>query len=124
LKGSTNLIRRVLVVDDEWIIAHTLELILSKSGFFTKSAPSGERAIEIATTFEPDLLISDVLMPGITGIDAAEQILTFLPRCKIILFSGHATVDLLSHSKTVEQYKILAKPVHPDVLLDCITKFA
>ena len=124
MKDSPNCLRRVLVVDDEWIIAHTLELILSKRGFFTKVAHSGERAVEIATAFEPDLLISDVLMPGITGIDAAEQILTFLPGCKIILFSGHATIDLLSHSKTVEQYKILAKPVHPDVLLDCIAKFA
>jgi DNA-binding NtrC family response regulator len=124
LKDSINLIRRVLVVDDEWLIAHSLELILSKSGFLTKSAHSGERAIEIATTFEPDLLISDVLMPGITGIDTAEQILTFLPGCKIILFSGHATVDLLSHSKTVKRYKILSKPVHPDVLFDCIAKFA
>ena len=123
MKDSPNWIRRVLVVDDEWLIADSLALILSKKGFLTKTAHSGERAIELAKAFEPDLLISDVLMPGITGIDTAEQILTFLPECKIILLSGLATVDLIRRTKTAEKYEILSKPVPPDVLLGCIAKF-
>jgi YesN/AraC family two-component response regulator len=123
MKGIPNWICRVLVVDDEWLIADSLALILSKQGFLTKTAHSGERAIEIAKVFEPDLLISDVLMPGMTGIDTAEQILMFLPTCKIILLSGHATVDLLRRAKT-RKYEILSKPVPPDVLLGCIAKFA
>ena len=124
LKDSPNWIRRVLVVDDEWLIADSLALILSKKGFLTKTAQSGERAIELAKTFEPDLLISDVLMPGITGIDTAERILTFLPGCKIILLSGLATVDLIRRTKSAEKYQILSKPVPTAVLLDCIAKFA
>jgi len=95
-----------------------------KKGFLTKTAHSGERAIESAAAFEPDLLISDVLMPGITGIDAAEQILTFLPGCKIILLSGLATFDLIRRTKSAERYEILSKPVPTAGLLDCITKFA
>ena len=108
MKDSPNWIGRVLVVDDEWLIADSLALILSKKGFLTKTAHSGERAIELAKTFEPDLLISDVLMPGITGIVAAEQILTFLPGCKIILLSGLATVDLIRRTKSAEKYQILS----------------
>jgi CheY-like chemotaxis protein len=113
-----------LVVDDEWLIADSLALILSKKGFLTKTAHNGERAIELAKAFWPDLLIGDVVMPGITGIDAAERILTFLPGCKIIICYGLATVDLIRRSKAVEKHKILSKPVPPGVLLDCIAKFA
>lgn len=84
-----------------------------------KSAASGEEAIEVARSFMPDLLISDVVMEGISGIEAANEILTFLPTCKVILFSGQANIlDAFRHSSTPSNYQILSKPISPDVLFN------
>jgi CheY-like chemotaxis protein len=125
MNDTPNQIRRVLVVDDERPIADSLAMILSHKGFVPKTATNGEDAIELAKVFLPDLLISDVVMGGITGIEAANQILAFSPTCKVILFSGQAiTLDLLRRSRTAEHFEILSKPIHPDVLLQHIAELA
>lgn len=110
---------KVLVVDDERVIADTLAMILNQSGFQARAVYSGENALEMAATFEPDMLIADVIMADLNGIDAAIQIRALLPRIKILLFSGQAaTADLLEKARAQGyQFEILAKPVHPQDLL-------
>ncbi len=110
---------KVLVADDERVIADTLSIILNQSGFDATAVYSGERAVEIARTLKPDMLISDVIMTDMNGIDAAIQIRGMLPGCKILLFSGQAaTADLLDHARVQgHEFEILAKPVHPQDLL-------
>jgi CheY-like chemotaxis protein len=110
---------RVLVADDERVIADTLAMILNQSGFKAQVAYSGERALEVAAEFEPEMLISDVIMGGLTGIDAAIKIRELLPSIKILLFSGQAaTADLLEKARERGyEFEILAKPVHPQDLL-------
>ncbi|MGB9257180.1 MAG: response regulator, partial [Candidatus Korobacteraceae bacterium] len=68
---------------------------------------------------QPDLVISDVIMPDMNGIEAAISIRGFLPSCKILLFSGQAaTADLLENARAQgHEFEILAKPVHPSDLL-------
>src|ERR1700760_4909339 len=86
----------VLVVDDERIIADTLSIILSRSGFSTMTAYEGDTALKLAMANPPQLLISDVMMPGITGVELAIALTAAIPNCKVLLFSGQAaTVDLL-----------------------------
>ncbi len=111
--------QKVLVVDDERVIADTLVIILNRSGFEATAAYSGERAVEVAQTLRPDMVISDVIMADISGIDAAIRIRSLLPDCKILLFSGQAaTADLLEGARTQgHEFEILAKPVHPQDLL-------
>jgi CheY-like chemotaxis protein len=110
---------KVLVADDEQIIADTLKLILDKSGYVTRAAYSGETAVEMARGFEPDMLITDVIMPGMSGIEAAIQVRTDLPSCKVLLFSGNeATADLVEAALAQNhKFELLAKPVHPTELL-------
>ena len=81
---------------------------------------SGEKALELASTFQPDMLISDVIMADLNGIDAAIRIRAMLPSIKILLFSGQAaTADLLEKArKEGYEFDILAKPVHPQDLLN------
>jgi CheY-like chemotaxis protein len=110
---------KVLVADDERVIADTLAMILNQSGFEARAVYSGEKAVEMASTFAPDMLITDVIMADLNGIDAAIMIRTLLPKIKILLFSGQAaTADLLEKARAKgDEFEILAKPVHPQDLL-------
>ena len=110
---------KVLVVDDERVIADTLAMILNQSGFDARAVYSGEKAVDMASTFTPDMLITDVIMADLNGIDAAIMIRSILPKIKILLFSGQAaTADLLEKARAKGyEFEILAKPVHPQDLL-------
>ena len=110
---------RVLVVDDEHVIADTLTIILNQAGFNASAVYTGNGAVDAARTHKPDLIISDVIMPDMNGIEAAIHIHEFLPACKILLFSGQAaTADLLENARSRgHEFEILAKPVHPQDLL-------
>ncbi|HUI83436.1 MAG TPA: response regulator [Candidatus Binatia bacterium] len=110
---------RVLVVDDEQVIADTLARILDLNGYDASAVYTGTAAVESARELKPDLVISDVIMPDMNGIEAAISIRGFLPSCKILLFSGQAaTADLLENARAQgHEFEILAKPVHPADLL-------
>ena len=111
---------KVLVADDERVIADTVTMILNQSGFEARAVYSGEKAVELVATFEPNMLISDVISADLNGIDAAIRIRRLLPEIKILLFSGQAaTADLLEKARAEgHEFEILAKPVHPQDLLN------
>jgi CheY-like chemotaxis protein len=110
---------KVLVVDDERVIADSLAIILSRNGYDAAAVYTGTAAVERARVAKPELVISDVAMPDMNGIEAAISIRRILPACKILLFSGQAaTADLLESARTQgHEFEILAKPVHPQDLL-------
>lgn len=110
---------KILVADDEPVIADTIAMILSQSGYEAHAVYSGEKVLESAPIFQPDMLISDVIMGGLNGIDTAIKIRSALPQIKILLFSGQvATADLLEKARAEGyEFDILAKPVHPKDLL-------
>ena len=115
----------VLVVDDERVIADTLSVILSRSGFSVMTAYDGETALELAGEVTPDLLLSDVMMgPGMDGTQLAIAMVQKLPDCKVLLFSGHAaTVDLMAKARQGgHDFTLMTKPVHPADLLARITE--
>lgn len=114
----------ILIVDDERVIADTLSAILFQSGFLTMTAYNAEDALELAQTTPPDLLISDVVMPGMSGIDLAITMSQDFPQCKVLLFSGQAaTVDLLETAREAgHNFTTLTKPVHPTDMLRRISE--
>jgi CheY-like chemotaxis protein len=111
--------RRVIVVDDERLIANTLAIILNNAGYDARAVFSGEQLVELLESFQPEVLIADVVMPGITGIEAAIATRNKFPKCNILLFSGQAiTEDLMEQARTQgHEFELLAKPVHPSELL-------
>jgi DNA-binding NtrC family response regulator len=114
----------VLVVDDERLIADTLAAILSNSGFAPLVAYNGCSAMEIARAVHPDILISDVVMPGMTGIELVIALVQAVPECKVLLFSGQAsTVDLLADARAAgHNFTTLSKPIHPTELLANVSR--
>jgi CheY-like chemotaxis protein len=109
----------IFVVDDEQIIATTLTLILQNSGYLAQAFFNPLQALAAARLEAPDLVISDVVMPQLTGVELAIQIRAMCPSCKVILFSGQAqTGDLLSVARAQgHNFDLLSKPVHPVDLL-------
>ena len=90
----------VLVVDDEVVIADTLTTILAQHGIAAMTAYNGFEALEIARVIPPDLLLADVVMPGMSGIDVAIAVKKDIPDCAILLFSGQAaTKGLLAKAR-------------------------
>jgi DNA-binding response OmpR family regulator len=109
----------ILVVDDESAIADTMTEILSRSGYLAMTAYDAEEALETALITPPELLITDVMLPGMSGIELAITMRRIFPDCKILLCSGQAiALDLLTSARNEgHNFTLLTKPVHPREML-------
>jgi DNA-binding response OmpR family regulator len=110
----------ILVVDDEKRIADTLTLILRSKGYAVATAYDGVQAYESCRNVTPRLVISDVVMPKMNGIELAIKVRSEMPPCSVLLFSGQAaTADMLQDASARGfDFELLAKPVHPDDLVN------
>lgn len=110
---------KILIADDEQTIADTLRVILSQHGLEVAVAYDGKTAIMKAEQCSPRILLCDVMMPDMNGIEVAIQVRAMLPGCKIVLFSGQAGVhDLLQEARLRgHEFELLPKPIHPSELL-------
>ncbi len=110
---------RILVVDDEVLIADTIVQILNRNGFIAEAVYSGKEAIERAHSYCPELVLSDVLMPNVDGVEAAIEIRKLCPDTRIVLFSGQAaTVEILARARERgHTFELLPKPIHPTQLI-------
>ena len=110
---------RILVVDDESVIADTLAEILRRNGYATETAYDGTSALETALLSPPELVITDVVLPGMSGVELAVIIKRAYPECKILLYSGQASTPELIRSSQCAPYDfaLLSKPVPPRDLL-------
>jgi len=111
----------VLIVDDEPLIAETLATILQGHGLATMTAEDADAALEIAELIPPQLLLSDVALPGMDGFALAMQVTRRIPDCEVILFSGqYSTCDVVSmHHAQGHDFLTMVKPVHP---VDMLTR--
>ncbi|HXE09207.1 MAG TPA: response regulator [Acidobacteriaceae bacterium] len=112
--------RRVLVVDDQRLIADTLAEILANEGFEAVAAYDGWEALEQAARFRPDWLLSDVLMPRMNGVELAIAVQKNYPKTDILLFSGQAGISeiLEDGHRRGYRFELMAKPVHPLKLVE------
>ena len=113
----------VLVVDDEPLVAKTLALILSGAGFTAIPVNSGSDALDMAQILRPAFLLTDVHMPGMSGVELALTFNTSFPHCKVLLFSGTATArDMQPAISAGIEFPILTKPVHPTQIIDYVSR--
>jgi DNA-binding NtrC family response regulator len=114
--------KRAFIVDDEHAVASTLAWVLNSAGFDAVPFTEPMEALKAAQMAPPDLLLSDVVMPNLGGIDLATQVIENCPGCKVLLFSGMPeSIDLLSagHARGL-LFECLPKPIHPKKLLSSI----
>lgn len=113
---------RILIVDDEKLLADTTAAILRRAGYDTKTTYDGFDALEAIGSFKPNYLLTDIMMPGMNGVDLAIAVTSISPATKILLFSGQAGIfDILEASKARGfEFPLLAKPVHPTRLIEAL----
>jgi DNA-binding NtrC family response regulator len=109
----------IMVVDDEPVIRETILEILQDEGYDALGMSNAAQALLWAERIRPDILLTDIVMPGMNGIDMAIQLSGVLPQCRIILFTGHAAaLDLLAKARAQgHEFEVFNKPINPDVLL-------
>lgn len=114
--------KRVLVVDDEACIADTLALILRASGYDAAARNSANSALQECERRVPDLVITDVVMPEMNGIELATRIEQCYPECRILLISGlGSSFGLAAEAReNGHNFEILSKPIRPAELLERI----
>lgn len=113
------MVKRIFVVDDENCVADTLAVIFRKAGYEASAFYNAQNALAQIETCCPELVISDVRMPGTNGVDLAVHIRERHPACKVVLFSGHCStlniLEMVGHRGY--DFELLAKPIsHTDLL--------
>ena len=110
---------KIYVVDDEPMIATTLVTILRMNGYSARAFTDGEEALASALADTPDLVISDIGMPGMSGIELASYMRSLCPTCKVLLLTGYGNYlqSLYDTRYLDEGIYILHKPLHPADLL-------
>ena len=116
--------QKILVIDDETAIADSLAEILSDHGYEVMAAYDGPTAIAKAREICPDVVVCDVVMPQLNGVDTVIAIRQICPDARVFLFSGQAgTTDILKNARAKgHSFELLPKPMHPDELLGRLLK--
>ena len=113
---------RILVADDEPALLRLLEFVLWRRGFIIQGVTNGNAAIEVLKTESPDLVILDVMMPGLDGY----EVLTFIretPRLEglpVVMLTARAQLDDIQRGLTLGADAYLAKPFDPEELLSVV----
>jgi DNA-binding NtrC family response regulator len=108
---------RVLIVDDEEVIASTLQEFLQGEGYEARAAASAREALALVEEFEPDLAICDVQLPGLDGLELLERLLLLRPEISVLIITAYATVESAVAAFRKGAHDYLMKPVIFDELL-------
>ena len=107
----------ILVVDDERAVRVALEVNLTKAGHTVSLADSGQRALSILRSQEVDVVLTDFMMPGMTGIELLTEIRQRWPLTQVVLMTGHGTVERAVEAMRLGAHDFVIKPVGRDELL-------
>lgn len=120
LSGSQQTPQKILIVDDQRLIADTLAEILTNAGFDAVAAYDGWDALDKAARFHPHWVLTDVLMPRMNGVELAITLRQKYPQSSILLFSGQAGISeiLQDGMRQGYQFELIAKPIHPAKLIE------
>lgn len=112
----------VMIVDDEEAIRETLSGIFEDEGFEPVTAGSGEKALSLAREAAPDIVILDVWLSGMDGIETMKGIREFNPELPVIIISGHANVELAVKATKIGAYDFLEKPLSMEKILLAVNR--
>ena len=100
----------ILIVDDEPQVAEVLARSLAREGHTAKIAHSGEEALKLLLTIEPDALFLDISMPGMNGLDVLNEVKRMRPSLPVVVITGNATPDEVEEVKRLGAVDVIVKP--------------
>ena len=109
-------IRKILLVDDEEGIRTVLSIVLADCGYEVFSASSGEQALHLFKTVLPPIVLTDIKMPGMDGIELLKRIKQECPDTEVIMITGHGDMDLAIQSLKFDATDFISKPINEDAL--------
>ncbi len=109
---------KVLVIDDETSIRRIFETLFRFREETLLTAPDGESGIELARTEQPHVVISDLKMPGISGIEVLRAVKAMPFHCEVVLMTAYATLDAVMDAVRVEAYEVVTKPFEGTAQID------
>lgn len=110
----------ILIVDDEASIRESLKGILQDEGFRTIFAQSGEEGLALATDENPDIVLLDIWMPGIDGLETLRLMREVRPEQLVIMMSGHGTIETAVKATRMGAYDFIEKPLSLEKVLLCL----
>jgi len=110
----------ILIVDDEASILKSLSGILADEGFETLTATNGYEALKILEIELPDLVLLDIWMPGIDGIDTLKEIKKIHPSTQVVMITGHGTIETAVNATKMGAYDFIEKPISIDKVIVAI----
>ena len=113
---------RVLLVDDEEQFVETLALRLEARDFVVATAFNGDQALDYLKGKDVDVVVLDVLMPGLSGIDTLREMKKIRPLTEVIMLTGHATVETAIEGMKLGAFDYLMKPTEIEELVEKITR--
>ncbi len=119
-KGVYTMYPSILIVDDEPSILQSLGGLLSDEGFEVKTAANGYEALKIVDTESPDLVLLDIWMPGIDGIETLKEIKKNNPHIQVIIISGHGTIETAVKATKLGAFDLIEKPLSIDKVIVAI----
>jgi len=110
----------ILIVDDEQSIRDSLTGILQDEGFMPTSAANGEEALARLREGKPDIVLLDIWMPGMDGLETLARIREYLPEQLVLMMSGHGTIETAVKATKLGAHDFIEKPLSLEKLLLCI----
>jgi two-component system nitrogen regulation response regulator NtrX len=112
--------KTILIVDDEQSIRESLKGILQDEGFRTLFAPNGEEGLNLVKEDNPDLVLLDIWMPGMDGLETLQRIREGHPEQLVIMMSGHGTIETAVKATKLGAYDFIEKPLSLEKVLLCV----
>ena len=113
---------RILIVDDEEVLRDVLDAVLRREGFDVISASSGEEALSILDAEEVDLVILDVMLPGISGIDTLRSIRISTPQLPVVVITAFSSIDGAIEAMKYGAFHYIPKPFKNEEVVMTVNK--
>ncbi|MBU1611538.1 MAG: response regulator [Proteobacteria bacterium] len=108
--------KKILVIDDEKPTLKLFRLLLDAFGYDTITAENGKEGLEAFAAERPDIILTDIKMPIMDGIEVLENIKKMNPRAEVIIITGHGDMELAIKSLNLDATDFINKPVHREAL--------
>lgn len=109
---------KLLIVDDEERFLYSMETLLTRKGYTVQTASSGARCLEILSEKQVDVMILDIKMPGLDGLEVLKRVKQAYPLIEVILLTGHATVESAVEGLKCGAADFLMKPISASDLIE------